>query len=278
MNSRFDQDVLFEVLRRRPVLDALRDGALDRGDLEAALGISRATSHRITRSLLDLGLVERVDGRFELTEVGRALGDAADEFAGVTAAGVHLAPAVDALRHRDDVPAIPLPAFADAVVTTPSVGDPHAPAVRFLELLAASDSLRGFDTWSVVPTYMAEFQQAIVDGTETELIDPVDVVEAVMADYPERCVEVCVSGHLTIRLHDDLPFGLAIFDDHVGVCVRDGSGNGDGTGPGGLTAFVDTDDPAVRAWAETVFDAYREESVVLEQFTRTGLAAALAGH
>lgn len=275
MRSRVDQDVLFEVLRRRPVLDALRGGSLDRADLEAALDVSRATSHRITRNLLDLGLIQRVDGRFELTAVGRTLVDAADEFVGLTAAGIHLAPAVDALAHRNEVPPVPLSAFADATITTPSVGDPHAPTVRFLELLAESESLRGFDTWSVVPTYMAEFQQAIMDGTETELIDPVDVVEAVMADYPERCVEVCVSGNLTIRLHDDLPFGLAIFDDHVGVCVRqDGAGRNE---TGGLTAFVDSDDPAVRTWAEAVFDEYREESVVLEQFTKTGLAAALAG-
>lgn len=99
--------------------------------------------------------------------------------------------------------------------------------------------------------------------------DPLDVVVDVMESYPEKCVEVCVSGNLDIWLHDALPFGLAIFDDRIGVAVADPES-------GALRSFVDTDDPAAREWAETIFEAFREEAVYLEEFTKRGLREALA--
>ena len=104
----------------------------------------------------------------------------------------------------------------------------------------------------------------------TELIDPLDVVEDVMDNYPEHCVQVCVSGHLTIRLHDSLPFGLAIFDDRIGVAVYDSDTST-------LQGFVDTDDPEAREWAEAVYEAYEDESVLLENFTKKGLREAMVG-
>lgn len=45
---------------------------------------------------------------------------------------------------------------------------------------------------------------------------------------------------------------------------------------GALRSFVDTDDPAAREWAEIVFEAYREEAVYLEEFTKRGLREARA--
>lgn len=89
-----------------------------------------------------------------------------------------------------------------------------------------------------------------------------------MENYPERCVEVCASGNLTIRLRDALPFGLALFDDRVGVAVRDAE-------TGALRSFVDTDSPAAREWAEAVYGRYEADSIPLERFTRTGLRDAL---
>lgn len=263
-----DPDGFLELLRRAPMLEALRDGPMDRAELEAKLDISRATSHRFTRSLTDRGLVERVDGEFRLTELGIAVTEAVVGFKTDVGTAFRLGPVLEA--GGETVPPVPLAAFSDATVTTPGHGDPHSPVVRFVSLVRETATLRGFDTWSIAPTYMAEVQGRIVDGMETELVDPVSVVEDVMEHYPERCVEVCVSGNLAIRLHDSLPFGLAIFDDRVGLAVPDPD-------TGTLAAFVDTDDPAAREWAEATYEAYRAESVPLDQFTKDGLRKAMAG-
>lgn len=261
-----EREALLDVLQRAPVLAALSEGPLDRNDLEARLDVSRATSHRITRSLEDRGLISRVDGDFRLTALGEAARAAVDRFETEVAVALRLAPVIEA---ASDTAPLPLAAFADAMETRADRGDPHAPVVRFVDLVRETETLRGFDTWSIAPTYLEEVQGRIVSGMRTELIDPLDVVEDVMESYPEKCVEVCVSGNLDIWLHGSLPFGLAIFDDRVGVAVSD-------PGTGALRSFVDTDDPAAREWAEAVFEAFRDEAVYLEEFTKRGLLEARA--
>lgn len=262
-----EQAVLAELVQRSPVLAALSAGPLDRRDLEERLDVSRATSHRITRSLEARGMIERVDGAFRLTELGEVARAAVDRFETEVTVAVRLAPVVEAVA---DVAPLPLAAFADARETRADRGDPHAPVVRFVDLVRETGTLRGFDTWSLAPTYMGEVQERILDGMRAELVDPLAVVEDVMEHYPEKCVEVCVSGNLDIWLHDSLPFGLAIFDERVGVAVID-------PGTGTLRTFVDTDDRVARGWAETVFETYRDEAVFLEDFTKRGLQEATAG-
>lgn len=263
-----DPDGFLELIRRAPMLEALRERPLDRRDLEERLDISRATSHRFTRWLGEHGLIERADGEFQLTELGRAVTAALTDFKTETGTAFQLAPVLEASAESGHP--IPLAAFGDAVVTRSDTGDPHAPMTRYVSLVQQTSTLRGFDTWAIAPTYMGEIQERILDGMQTELIDPRPVVEDVMDNYPERCVEVCVSGNLTIRLYESFPFGLALFDDRLGIAVRDPETNA-------LTAFVDTDSPAAREWAEAVYDTYEARSTLLESFTKKGLREALAG-
>lgn len=262
-----DPDGYLELLRRAPVLTTLRGGALDRAALEEQLDISRATSHRLTKWLRDRDFIERVDGEFRLTALGAAIEKTVAGFKADVTTALLFAPVLATLDER--YPAVPLGAFDDAVVTSSTHGDPHAPMMRFVSLVRETTTLRGFDTWTIAPTYMDEIQEHILDGMETDLIDPVPVVEDVMEQYPERCVEVCVSGYLTIRLHDSLPFGLALFDDRIGVAIRDPE-------TPAVTAFVDTDDPEARVWAESVYHAFETESIPLETFTKKGLREAMA--
>lgn len=261
-----DPDGFLELLRRVPMLEALADGALDRRELEDQLGISRATSHRFTRWLGDRGLIERFDGEFFPTELGKAITESTTEFKTEVTTAFQLAPVLEAMDGTGSP--VPLPAFDDATVTSPVHGDPHGPMMRYVSLVEGTSTLRGFDTWTIAPTYMDVIQDRILDGMETVLIDPVSVVEDIMDRYPERCVEVCVSGNFTVRLHDSLPFGLAIFDDRIGIAVCDPETSA-------LDAFVDTDSPDARAWAENVYESYKSESVLLENFTKKGLREAM---
>lgn len=261
-----DPDGFLKLVRHAPMLEALSDRPLDRQDLEERLGISRATSHRFTRWLGDRGLIERTDGEFHLTELGRAVTATMTSFKTEVATAFRLATVLVTLG--DTRPPLPLAAFSDAVVTTPAPGDPYGPMLRYASLVRETTTLRGFNTWSIAPTYMDEIQERILDGMETDLIDPLPVVEDIMDNYPERCVEVCVSGHLTIRLHSSLPFGLVILDDRIGIAVRDPETNA-------LSAFVDTDSSVAREWAEAVYETYKAESILLESFTKKGLREAL---
>lgn len=259
-------DVYLDLVKRASMLEALREESLDRSDLDHRLGISRATSHRHTNALIDLGLIDRVDGDFQLTGMGVAIVEAVDSFKSKIKMAYQLGPVLEEVG--DSVPPIPLAAFADATVTSANKGDPHAPVYRYIALVRETETLRGFDTWSIAPTYMGEIQQQILKGMETELIDPIGVVEDVMENYPERCVQVCVSGYLTIWLHEMLPFGLAIFDDRIGLGVRDPETSL-------LHAFIDTDAPAAREWAKAVYETYKADAVRLDDFTKKGLREAM---
>lgn len=245
------EDLLVRIVRRAPMLEALRGGALDRRDLEDALGVSKPTVHRAAKSLMELGLVERPRGAFELTAAGADVADAVVDFETTTNAALRLAPLLATVE--TDAFEVDVDLFADAVVTLPDPGHPYRPVDRFMELVRETDSLRGFDSTTIAPANVEDVYRAIVDGMETELIYPPSVVESIVASNPQRGSKAVESGNLTLLVHDSVPCGLAIFDDRVGLGGYDPE-------TGMLRAFVDTDAPAARSWAENVYASFRAEA------------------
>ena len=63
---------------------------------------------------------------------------------------------------------------------------------------------------------------------------------------------------MTLRTREDLPYGLALFDDRVGI------GGYDET-PGLMQGFVDTDAPIARERIERVYAWVRADSKSLEE-------------
>lgn len=265
-----ETDELIRVLRHRHVFAELQDEALERRQLEDRLSVSRATSHRYVRTLEELGLVEKTNGRFVLTDLGTDIAGAVATYEREISARLRLAPMVDVMA--DVTPPIDIAAFEEATVTNVEHGDPFAPLTRFVSLVQETETLRGINTCHIAPTYMDEFQGRILDGMQTELIDHPQILEDIMERYPEKCVQVCVSENLTLWIHEDrnaLPFGLVLFDDRVGIGLFD-------TTKGTLEAVIDTDDPAAIAWATAVYSRYQAESSQLENFTKKGLQNAVA--
>lgn len=264
-----ETDRLVQVLRYHPVFEALRREPLERRELEDRLGVSRATSHRYVRSLAEIGLIEKAGDAYRLTRLGEDVAAAVAAYDRAVRPRLRLAPLARAASGVS--PPLDVEAFLDATVTSADHGDPYAPLTRFVSLVQETGSLRGINTCRIAPTYMEEFQGRILAGMETELIDLPGIIEDIMEHYPEKCVEVCVSGNLTPLVHPAdgaLPFGLVLFDDRVGVGLFDGT-------TGTLRTFVDTADRAARAWASELYAAYRGESAPLENFTKTGLREAL---
>lgn len=259
-------DLCIEVVKRAPMIAALREGAMDRRDLEQRLGISKSTAHRNTNSLAERGLIERSDGTYDLTEFGKAVADIVATFEADMQTTVRLTPLFDAVSGVQ--PRCPIEAFADARVTTSDSGDPFGPLARFVSLVRETETLRMFDSYAVAPTYMDDIHGRVLDGLATEVIERPDVALDVMENYPRKCVELCASQFLTMRLHEALPFGLAIFDSRIGVEIRDRES-------GTPRAFVDTDSPKGRKWAERLFESYWSEATRLDRFNPKALREAL---
>ncbi|MFW6045945.1 MAG: helix-turn-helix transcriptional regulator [Natronomonas sp.] len=260
------RDLLIEVVKRAPMIEALREEPLDRRDLEQRLDVSKSTAHRNTSSLAERGLVERTDGEYNLTELGEAVADVVATFEADMRTTVRLAPLFDVVA--DIQPRCPIDAFSDATVTTVDRGDPFGPLARFVSLVEETDTLRMFDSYAVAPTYIDEVHGQVLDGLETEVIERPDVAEDIIENYPQKCIKLCASDFLTMRLHGELPFGLVIMDSRIGVGVRDPS-------TGAPQAFVDTDDPEGRAWAETLFESYWRDATRLRRFNPKALREAV---
>lgn len=254
-----DLDLLIDLIRRSPLLEELQGESLDRAGLQERLDVSKSTSHRHTRLLGELDVIEKADGEFTLTESGKLLTDAMVRFKREASTALQLAPVLEAIQNAPIE--IDSGAFAGAMVTSGEQGDPYSPVARFVALVGETETLRGFDMDAIAPLYMDEIQQRIVTGMETEDIGRPEVTKNALEGYPEKCFDACASGNLAIQLHDDLPFALALFDHRVGigVCERDSRQ---------LRVFVDTDSSEVREWAEAVYETYESRAIPLEEFTQ----------
>ena len=248
-------EVMIDLLRRSPLLEELQGGEYDRRELQDRLEISRATSHRHTKLLSELGVIERVNGQFRLTKSGILLAEACSKFKQEANSALQLAPVLDAVTEAP-VP-IENAAFADATVTGTEHGDSQTPLIRFIALLRETDTLYALDLDLIVPARLDEIKERMVNGMETELIGLLNVAKDIIENHPENCIEAWTSGYLTIKLVDELPFALTIFDDRVGIGVSE-------PGTRNLRMFVDTDAPAVREWAWKVYEAYDAEALEVE--------------
>lgn len=250
-DDRLTVDELSEIIRHGPILEVLVKEPLDRHEIEERLGVSRATSHRLTRWLDERGLVEKEDGKFILTGKGEVIAEEILRFEANVRTVQRLAPLLDAIceNHREFV----IEPFANATVTTPDPANPYRPVDRFVELASESATLRGFNTTAMAPLSNEAFYEHLLEETETELIYPKEAIEGLFVAFPDQATAAIDSDRLLLQVRDRLPYGLAIFDDRVGI-----GGYDEETGI--LRVFVDTNAVIAREWAEEVYETYKTES------------------
>ena len=256
--DRVDTDLLGDIVRHGPVLEALLKEPLDRREIEERLDVSRATSHRYTQWLDERGLIEKSDGRFRLTWRGAVIAEEVLRFEANVRTAYRMTPLLDAVcdDHRDFI----LEPFVDATITVAEPDDPYRPIERFIGLVGESETFRGFNTTYMAPSVLGEFHRQAFEETDTEIIYLPHVVESLFETYPERVREAIDRGHLALRTREDLPYGLAIFDERVGI-----GGYDEITGL--MRVFVDTDSPIAREWADRVYASVRADSDPLDART-----------
>ncbi|MFC3956842.1 helix-turn-helix transcriptional regulator [Halovivax cerinus] len=247
-----DARLAVEAIKRADALAVLADGAVTRSELMDALGVSRTTVHRLVRDLEASEFVVDDGGTYVLTGLGRTVQQATATYRETVAASRHLEPLLTALEDCDVD--LDVTAFADARVTVPHSRDPYAPVHRFSELLGDTDSLRGFDTTSIAPTYADALRDQLDDGLSIELIYEPVVLELLVDQYADLAAVAFDQESIAVHVHEAIPFGLALFDDHVGVGAYDEE-------TGQLLVFVDSDDPDAIAWGETLFEQFRDEAI-----------------
>jgi len=234
--------------RRWPVLDGLRDGPLDRRELQEVVGVSRPTIHRQLRALRDSGLVTKQNGTFSLTPVGEL---AAAEFARTFDA----MDTVSALSHV--TPWLPLAEFGfefdklgDAEIALPRPNDPFAPTRRMLQTIHGADHIRML-TYTFLPEGDPAARQCFVDeGQHFEGVLDSTLVRSLLDDPASRTHlrDLLTRGARIAIASQPVPLILTIADEWIIIGAVDESGS-----PRGL---IVSDNDVVRTWAEETVTAY----------------------
>lgn len=257
-----DIEYLARSEHRVTALAALARRPQSRADLLAMTGVSQSTIGRTLRAFEERCWIRRDGRHYEATQLSAFVA------AGIEAL-IDRVETEQALRDiwqwfPTETSGFTVEMWSDAVITIAESDNPYWPVNRFLSLLRETDRFQflGFDLALLEPC-MEELCQRIIDGMETEIIDPPNVVEHIRSTYPERSTEALESGNLTLRVHDDLPpYGVGIFDDRVAISGYDPDS-------GTVRVVIDTDAPEAREWAESVYRLYRCENPTLALETST---------
>lgn len=255
MSGEFDEEVLETAVKRKPVLGALSDSPHHRQELQDKLDLSKTTCHRIVRSFDDRGLLCRTDSGYELTRLGEIVYRQVDRFDSAVRAGYRLQPLVEKL----DAAGIEfdIHQFDDATVTEPEPGNPYPFVDRTMELFRESETIRVLDCNPLVPPMYVEkmLDIALETGMEGEFIVTEEIALGNMQEFGDKHRQVAESDTTTGRylVHDEITFGMAIYDNHLDLRVYDDE-------TGAPTLYVDTDDRDALDWAHRVYGQYSEQS------------------
>lgn len=248
---------------RCDVLQALAADPRSRRELVEVTDASRPTVGRILGDFERRNWVERTERQYKLTALGRLVMQAVTDVLTVMETEQKLRTAVQWIpTDRIDVD---LELFADANVSTPEPGSSHQPINRFIELVEDASSARGFGIAILAPMSAERLFRRASAGMDTEIIYPSAVLKDNLLSTPEAAKDAIKRGHLTPMVHESLPCGLYIFDDHV---ILGGYNRESGV----LRVVVDTDDPEAVEWADAVYTTYRREAdpFDLDTLTTTG--------
>ncbi len=234
---------------RVQVLQRLAEGRRTRSELAAETGASQATLSRVLGDFEERSWIVRDDGEYVATATGRLVASGFTDLLEIMETEGELRDIVEYLpTHAMD---FDLQRLADARITVPTQTRPNAPLQRLLDLLRESESVRAFShafnegSLRVVEDRVSSGDQrfrAVLSASAIEALTDDD-------ELRDRLEGILRSDNAAIRLREEgIPLAVTIADDRVHLLLRDESGV--------LRASLDTDDPAVRSWADDTYDHY----------------------
>lgn len=238
---------------RVQVLSKLSDGPATRRDLQTATDASRSTVARILGETQDRGWVEASGDDYRLTPLGEAI---------VSDFLTYLA-SVEGVHHLGDlVNHLPPPlrdvdfaALRDAEVIESKPDNPAAPFTRALDIFEAASTYRGL-THTSLPDHLNVLRERTLAGElEFEHIFERSFVDTIRAD-PERRERWEPLENRFLVYDDVVPINLHLVDGTVLVWL--------GRDRGDVVGLLESENPAVVDWAESLYADYRTDAEPLK--------------
>ncbi|ELZ19637.1 transcriptional regulator [Haloterrigena salina JCM 13891] len=234
---------------RVEVLESLAEDGHTRNELAAATGASQATLGRILGDFRERSWIRREGSEYVATATGRLVASGITDLQRIIETERRLREVVDYLPSTELT--FDLRRLADATITTPSQTRPNAPLSRLLELLEDADDVR-----TVSHAFNEQTLSVVQDRAETgeqtfRGVFSRSAIEALVDDATlrDRLEALLATDETAIRVRDgSVPLAVMLLDDVVYLLLRDEQGV--------LRASIDTDDEAVRSWAEETIAEY----------------------
>jgi len=252
------EDIEFLALsaNRVEVLRLLANGRHTRRDLADETGASQATLGRILGDFEDRAWVRKDSGGYVATATGELVAASFTDLLASLDTERELRPIVEYLP--TEAMEFDLRHLADATITTPTGTRPNAPVQRVLDLLDDADEVRVFShafneqSLTVVQEHTATGDQTFRGVFSRSAIEAL----ADESGLRERLLDLLATDGVELRVcADEIPLAVTVADDRVHLLVRDENGI--------LRASVDTDDAAVREWADDAFARYWDAAEAL---------------
>lgn len=236
------------------VFEALADGPTTSRDLAERTGAARSTVGRILDRGESRGWIASEGSRYELTDLGGVM---IEEFRDYlrTLEGVQ--------RLGEDFQYLPEPAhelgyrhFRDATIVKPTVAYPAAPFDRMEEMIRTAERFPRVIARTVTPRHEEITWDLWEEGKEVSGgVLAASFLETLRSD-PERAERWNEWGRTgKIWIHED-PGITVLFSDEV-VLIGMGEEREDEVY---ATGVLESENPAVLSWAESLFEAYRADA------------------
>jgi len=245
---------------RVEVLGLLAEGRHTRNELATATGASQATLGRILGDFKDRSWIRHDGSEYVATATGRLVAEGFTDLQEILETEGKLRDIVDYLpTHAMD---FDLRRLSDATITVPSATRPNAPLSRLLDFIRDGDDVRTFSHTFNGQTLRVVQERVTAGDQRFSGVFGRNAIDA-LADESElrnQLEALLAAEDAEIRVREEgVPIAIMIVDDVVYLLLRDENGI--------LRASVDTEDAAVRSWAEYSLDHYWRTATPLEAET-----------
>lgn len=242
---------------RIPALVALTDRPRTRSELCEETGVSSSTIRRTLNEFEDRRWIRKDGYQYVATPPGEAIASVMED-------------AIDRVKTErelrdvwhwlpDVVGELPAETWSELTVTVADPELPYRPVNRFESLLESTTTLRFVrPEVALMDPCLDLLSERVDSGVDVTLIDRPNCHLYFLTTYPERSSELLQRTNFTALQHDELPpYGTGLLDERVVIsCYEQDSGM--------AQAVIDTDVPAVRNWAQSVYERYRSDARPIE--------------
>ncbi len=238
---------------RLPTLVALSERSRSRSELCELAGVSSSTMRRTLNEFEDRIWIRKDGYQYVATRLGEAIASGMTELI----ERVETERKLRAVWHwiPDDISEFPIEIWSKLTITVADPDSPYRPVSRFKSLLEKTTTLRFLRPEVALMDPCFDVLKELVDGgVEITLIDRPECHRYFHSSYPNRSSKMLQRENFTVLEHDELPpYGIGLLDECVTIsCYERDSGT--------VQAIIDTNTPAVREWATSIYETYASGS------------------